>query len=316
MSPNAAASVRARLLNQAKAAGEEFELALTRFVAERVLYRLGSSPARERCILKGASLLAVWLDAPHRATRDIDLSVRGTADDDAIEALVREICAVPCPEDGLELDLTALRIEPIRATAEEAGQRVRFGALLGNARIKVQLDVGVGDALALEPEEVVYPTRLSDLPAPRLRAYPRDAIVAEKFEAMVKLDTRNSRMKDFHDLWALAGHFHFDGNVLRRAVVACFEGRGTAWTDEVPAPLTSQFYERPEIEARWRGYLRVGTIIASPPMAFAIIGERIVRFMGPVRQSVLADEEFDSSWPPGGPWQPSPNAPGLGNGDV
>ena len=51
MNSGVAASIKARLLNQAKAHGEEFERTLTRFAAERLLYRLGASPARERCLL-------------------------------------------------------------------------------------------------------------------------------------------------------------------------------------------------------------------------------------------------------------------------
>ena len=106
------------------------------------------------------------------------------------------------------------------------------------ARILVQMDVGFGDALAVQPEEIDVPPILSALPAPHVRAYPRETTVAEKFEAMVQLDLRNSRMKDFHDVWALAGLFAFDGAKLQRAIAACFERRGTPWTDEVPRALT------------------------------------------------------------------------------
>lgn len=248
MSSDIAASVRARLLNEARKSGEEFELTLTRFAAERLLFRLGALPVRERCTLKGASLLTVWLPDPYRATRDIDVLASGPTDDAAIRTLIEEICAVACPEDGLRFDLSELVVEPIRAEEEYSGKRARFRTWLGNARIRVQLDFGFGDALATQPEDIEYPTLLASLPAPRLRAYPRETSVAEKFEAMVKLDTRNSRMKDFHDLWALAGAFAFDGARLRDAVAACFERRATPWTAEVPRPLTPVFYRTP---ARW-----------------------------------------------------------------
>jgi hypothetical protein len=128
----------------------------------------------------------------------------------------------------LRFDISDLVVETIRAEDEYSGKRARFRAVLGKARIAVQLDIGVGDAVAIEPEEVTYPTLLPALPAPRLRAYPREQAVAEKFEAMVKLDTLNSRMKDFHDVWALATAFAFDGARLQRAVTACFERRRTA----------------------------------------------------------------------------------------
>ena len=211
MSPDVAASIRARLLNQAKQSGEEFERTLARFAAERLLYRLGASAVRERCLLKGASLLAVWLPDPYRVTRDVDVLASGPSDDEAIRSLVAEICAVSCPEDGLRFDLSEIIVETIRPEEEYSGKRARFRAWLGQARIRVQLDLGFGDAVTAHPEEIEYPTLLASLPAPRLRAYPRETSVAEKFEAMVNLDTRNSRMKDFHDLFAIAGALHFDG---------------------------------------------------------------------------------------------------------
>ncbi len=205
MTRDIAASVRARLLNQVRGTGEEFELTLTRFASERFLYRLGVSAARDRCLLKGASLLSVWLADPYRATRDVDLLASGAADDGAIRRLVAEVCAVPCPDDGLLFDLSDLTIQTIRPEDEYSGKRARFRALLGSARIAVQVDIGIGDAVAVEPEEIAYPTLLPELPAARLRAYPREQTIAEKFEAMVQLGVRNSRMKDFHDIWALAG---------------------------------------------------------------------------------------------------------------
>lgn len=303
MSPDVAASIKGRLLNQAKAQGEEFERTLARFAAERLLFRLGACPARDRCILKGACLLAMWMPDPYRATRDVDLLASGPTDDDAIRSLIAEICAVACPEDGLRFDLSELVVEAIRAQEEYVGKRARFRAWLGTARIRVQLDLGFGDALAAPPEEIEYPTMLERLPAPRLRAYPREQTVAEKFEAMVKLDTRNSRMKDFHDLWALAGAFAFDGTTLREAVAACFERRVISWTSEVPRALTPAFYQMPEIATRWRNYRQAGAVIVPPPTQFEVVGERIIRFLGPVRESLVAGDGFAQSWPPGGPWR-------------
>ena len=227
----------------------------------------------------------------------------GPTDDGAIRSLVAEICAVPCPEDGLRFDLSQLAVETIQPEEEYAGKRARFRAFLGSARITVQLDLGVGDVIVGEIEEIDFPTMLPALPAPRLRAYPREATVAEKFEAMVRLDTRNSRMKDFHDIWALAGAFAFDGRTLQQAIAACFERRATPWTTEAPRALTAAFYQMSEMETRWRRYLTAGAVLVAPPAQFEIIGERITQFLGPVRRSVVAGESFTSTWGPGGPWR-------------
>ena len=180
-----------RLLALPRAQGEEFERTLVRYTSERLLYRLGMSTVRERCILKGASLLTLWMRDPYRATRDVDVLAFGPTDDAAIRGLLEAICAVPCPEDGLQFDLASLIIEEIRGVEEYTGKRARFFAYLGRARIRVQVDFGFGDALVTGADEVDYPTLVAGVPAPRIRAYPREVSVAEKFEAMVTLDTRN-----------------------------------------------------------------------------------------------------------------------------
>lgn len=300
---DAAASIKAKLLAGARASGEEFERTLVRYADERLLYRLGASDARNSCLVKGASLLTVWTSDPYRATRDVDLLAFGPGDEEAICALVTKICAVACPEDGLQFDLSGLDMTEIRPEEEYAGKRVRFLALLGSARIHVQMDFGFGDAVGVESEEIVYPTILEHLPAPRLRAYPREVSVAEKFEAMIKLDTRNSRMKDFHDLWALSGMFAFKGQSLREAVFRCFERRGTPWTIETPRPLTTAFYEITELADRWNFYRSAASILVPPPERFTVVGEQVISFLGPIRESIVSEEPLEQHWPAGGPWQ-------------
>jgi hypothetical protein len=303
VTPDVAASVRARLLNVARSTGEEFERTLVRFAVERWLYRLGSCSARERFILKGAALLAVWMPNPHRATRDVDLLGTGATDDEAIRRLLAGIAETPCPEDGLVFDLSDLTLGPIREEAEYAGVRALFLARLGNARIRMQVDIGFGDVVTNGPEDVALPVMLAALPSTTLRAYPREQTVAEKFEAMVQLESRNSRMKDFHDLWVLAGAFPFDGVRLRDAVAGCFARRGTPWTGERSGVLTTGFYESSEMRARWSSYVSGGVVQDVPPRDFAAIGERVIAFLGPVRDAIVENASLRAQWTPAGAWK-------------
>ena len=110
MTSNVSASIRARLLNRVRTEGTEFQLFLGRYAYERFLYRLGASGLRDRCILKGASLLALWMEEPYRATRDIDLLAFGENDEEAVRNLMKAICNVSCPEDGLRFDLDTLKV--------------------------------------------------------------------------------------------------------------------------------------------------------------------------------------------------------------
>ena len=303
MTRDVPASVRARLLNKAKEGHEEFELFLVRYSCERFLYRLGASDYRDRCILKGAALLTLWLGDPYRATRDLDFLAREPNDEESVREIVAGVCAVPCPEDGLTFDVDTLDISPIRAEEEHQGYRVVLRALLGQARIRLQIDFGFGDTVTPAPEEIEYPTLLDDLPAPHLQVYPREAAIAEKLDAMVKLGRRNSRMKDFHDVWELSSAFPFEGAVLLQAVNACLGRRATAWTEEMPDALGSTLYGDAEFQARWSAYLRAGSFQTPPPQSFEAIGARIRQFFGPLRNSIMIQEPFDMHWEPGGPWR-------------
>ncbi len=303
MKTNVAASVRARLRNKMHATGLDFQFLLARYACERFLYRLGASPMRDRCILKGASLLAVWMDEPYRATRDVDVLALDGADEPFVRHVVAAICGVPCPEDALTFDLSSMTIRPIRAAQDQPNQRVTLTARLGNARIPLQVDVGFGDIVVPGPEDVQYPTLLDGMAAPTVRAYPRASSVAEKFEAIVQLGQQNSRMKDFHDIWALSETFSFEGAVLREAVRACFAHRGTDWTTPTPLALTSTFYSNARLIRLWRDYRLSTDPHISPADAFEVVGDRILNFLAPIRESVLAAAPFATHWPPSGPWR-------------
>lgn len=302
MSRNVSASVRARLSNRAKANGEDFQLVLVRYACERFLYRLGESAASEHCVLKGGSLIAVWLEEPYRATRDIDMLATGGADESAVRGLVESVCDVPCQEDGLTFDTSSLRIAPIREVQAYPGHQARLNAHLDNVRIPLRVDFGFGDAVPKEPGLAQLRTLLPGLPAPSLRIYPRSATVAEKFEAMAQLGRRNTRMKDFHDIWALSEAFDFGGAELQQALRECFARRQTAWTSEPPAVLTTAFYATAEAQDLWAAYCAKEPIIP-PPAPFATIGDRIRVFLGPVRESIVGNERFAWHWIAAGPWR-------------
>jgi predicted nucleotidyltransferase component of viral defense system len=240
---NMGASVRDRLRSLATERGQPLELLLTRYVLERLLYRLSTTKHRERFVLKGAMLLAIWFDDPLRPTRDLDLLGFGDPDPEAMLDIFREICAVKLP-DGVEFDVAGLAIDRIREETEYGGLRIRTSATIGGAKVRVVIDIGFGDAVEPGIVDGELPVLL-DLPAPRVRAYPREAVVAEKFQAMVMLGRANSRMKDLYDVWVLARSYEFKGDNLARAIAATFAARKTAIPAEPPDALTRAFGDDP-----------------------------------------------------------------------
>lgn len=270
MSGGLAASIHARLLNRAKASGEDFNLVLSRFATERFLYRLSVLPARETYWLKGALLFDLWFDVPHRPTRDADFLGFGPADAATLAATVRAVCAVEAT-DAMVFDAASIAVEEIREEARYGGLRVRLVGRLGHARCTVQLDIGFGDAVTPGPEEAVLPTLLDDLPPPRLRVYPRATVVAEKLEAIVGLGMANSRMKDYFDLRALAHEGAMDTSLLAQAIAATFARRGTALPTEIPLGLSDEFAADPTKRAQWRAFLNRNRLTA--PELSAVVTE-------------------------------------------
>jgi hypothetical protein len=219
-----------------------------------------------------------------------------------IARLVASICSIPCPEDGVIFELESLRVEAIREQAEYFGQRAIFNAGLAQARIRLQVDIGFGDAV--EPIEEDYPVLLPSLPAPRLYAYQMEYVVAEKFEAMLTLGRRNSRMKDFHDIWALSRRFGFGMAKLASAVAACLVRRRIVLGATAPEVLGPEFYEDVALGKRWIDYRASGILRGTPPpAAFQGIGSAILDFLAPVREAIMSDNVQTKNWPPGGPWR-------------
>jgi hypothetical protein len=295
-----AQSVQVRLVRHAKKLGIDPNLVLARYASERLLYRLAQSRHAERFVLKGALLMLVWLGETIRPTRDVDLLGFGDLATDTLAVTFAEVCAVPAEPDGLSFDTSSIRVTPIRAEDAYGGQRVTLLAHLGPARLRVQVDVGIGDAVAPEPEWLEYPSLL-DLPRPRLRAYCPETAIAEKTHAMVVLGSKNSRMRDFFDIYALSMRAPFDGERLSRAMRATFERRQTDVPAEAPIAFSAQFAEVEGKAPQWASFVRRSRSTAAPTDLVAVI-HGVAAFVGPVLAAVGLGERFEGRWPPGGPW--------------
>lgn len=195
-----------------------------------------------------------------------------------------------------------LRSEPIRDATGYGGLRIAFEAWLGEVRVRMQLDVGFGNAIEPGAVEADYPVLL-DAPAPRIRAYPPEAVVAEKLHAMVLLAERNSRMKDFYDVYVLATRFAFDGERLARAIAATFRRRDTEIGGDPPVALQATFYASADRARQWQAYLRRNALPGAPT-DLNVVGDLLVRFLLAPWTALAAQEPFSDRWPPEGPWTP------------
>ena len=296
---NVAASVHHRLLARAHASGADPSDTFLRYALERFLYRLAVSPHVSAFMLKGATLFAVWEEDPHRATRDIDLLGFGEDSAERLRDVFADVCRVSAPDDGMAYDPASVAVSDIRKGQAYQGKRVRLAARLGTARYTVQIDIGFGDALGAWDTEITMPTLL-DFPAPRLRAYSVEAVVAEKLHAMAQHGMLNSRMKDIYDVQALAARLAFAGESLAEAVRLTFERRGRPIAVQLPAPLTTAFAADTVMLQRWAGFLRRNRLEA---VELTVAVDRLRAFLLEPWEALARGEAFSEQWPPGGPWQ-------------
>ena len=258
-----AASVRARLLNMAKAEQSDFNGVLVRYALERLLYRLSQSAHANSFLLKGAMLFTLWYDMPHRPTRDVDLLGFGPSDQASITQTFKDIASRGV-EDGISFDPESVTVEEIRKGAGYAGARVLITAELAGARVKTQIDIGFGDVVTPEPVQAVYPVLLADFPAPTLQTYPVYTVIAEKLHAITLLGMTNSRLKDYLDLSVLLERETLDADVLAQAIAATFKRRGMAVPTSLPIGLSDEFANDASRQALWRAFLKKNQLVAPP----------------------------------------------------
>ncbi|MBU0716674.1 MAG: nucleotidyl transferase AbiEii/AbiGii toxin family protein [Planctomycetes bacterium] len=247
---NTAASVRHRLLNLSQARGADYNALLTQYAIERFLYRLSKSKLADRFVLKGAMLFRVWAADLHRPTKDLDLLGFGDSSPEAVADAVRQIISTAVADDGLRFDPASVTAREIREEQEYGGIRTKFVAMLGNARIPMQVDVGFGDSIIPKPKVEAFPTLL-DQDVPKVRMYPVETVIAEKLEAIVKLGMANSRMRDFYDLLVILRRYDPDSYVLAEAIAATFRRRRTRVPEGAPTGLSDEFARDPLAQRRW-----------------------------------------------------------------
>lgn len=291
---NVGASVRARLLQRSRDERTDFQILLTRYALERLLYRLSLSGHRNRFILKGAMLFVTWVEAPFRPTRDLDLLGYGENTPEAIDSAFRVVLVQPVDDDGVIFDVDGIEVAPIREDVEYGGVRVRTQATIAGARIPIQVDVGFGDVVTPGPVEIEYPALL-DAPAPRLRAYPIETVVAEKFHALAIRGIVNSRLKDYYDLWLIAETFELERAPLVRAVRQTFLRRETPLPQERPIGLSEAYAEA--WAGQWRAFLTRERMATAPEQLVTVIAG-LEQFLLPL----IKDVGGDWRWKPREGW--------------
>lgn len=291
---NVVASVKARLLNYAKKEGITFNRILVYYFQERFLYRVSISEYKNKLILKGGSLLLTLDINKGRPTRDIDFLARYESLDHATaERIIREIAEISV-DDGIIFDPASVKCSNIREGGTVNALRLRFNANLGTALGAMQVDISYRDSVIPDPILFQYPTLL-DLPAPQLKAYCWETVIAEKFEAMTKLHFLNSRLKDFYDILYLARMQRFEGKRIQESIAGTFKKRNLSF-NETPTVFTEKFINDATKQVQWVAFLRKTGLIAENN--FATVASLLSEFLSPVVTMIAGREPFTKVWDP------------------
>lgn len=291
---NVTASILAQLKNQAEIIERPFAEILQYYAMEKFLYRLSKTKYASKFILKGGLLLYVWGIPLRRPTRDIDLRGYVTNNSKSLLEIFSDVAKVSAPEDGIIFDADSIVIEETQIDADYQGIRVKLTALLANSRIPVQIDIGFSDELASKAEPVEYPSILSDLKQIHMKGYPKEAVVAEKFHAMVRHAELNSRMKDYYDLWLISETFEFDLQSLQKAIETTFKKRDTELPIERPAALTIEFSS--VNQNRWNNFLEKLNLENNKSDDFEKVIGKIWVFLQTPLQSSIEKSKINGKW--------------------
>ena len=245
-------------------------------------------------------LFELWTEQTHRPTRDADFLSKGDNSPERFQKIFQEICNVAVEDDGIVFDPHSVKAEQIKENEDYQGVRVTFVGYLESTRLPIQIDIGFGDAISPEPIQAAVPTLIEN-PAPVLLTYPRETVIAEKFEALVKLGIANTRMKDFHDLKTLSELFSFERKFLSEAIRLTFEHRKTPLPGtDLPTALTEAFYPDPTKQKQWDAFVAKNKLYISP-ITLEEVMAGIKRFVMPVLSPV--EDSNEVYWTPGGLWQ-------------
>lgn len=273
-----AKSVSQRVANRGHELRLSREDAFTAYAMDRLLYRLGRSRYAKKLCLKGGVLVANFLDAPHRFTRDVDLLCkRAPAEPDVLRQMFRQIVAVDV-DDGIVFEPDGVRAQSARREFDGYdGVTVWIRAQVGQSEVDLKVDVGFGDAVVPDARRIVLKPFLLEVPPPQVYAYSMGPVLAEKIETLLsKFPAIEHRLKDILDVVTLS-----DIPLVREDLLlsmrATFERRGTRPDVEVLDDMRKELKGR-KWEASWAAMCKEKAVADDMTLQGAVDGfDRFVR---------------------------------------
>lgn len=286
-----ASSVLAKLKNKAKASGISYQRCLQLFFQEEFLRRLAASKYAENFVLKGGLFIYTLTNFESRATVDVDFLMRGLSNDLArMDEIIAEILAVPTGNDFVTFKTS--KAEPIALQRKYHGVSMQITGYIKNVRVPFNVDIGVGDVIIPHPERRSIQTQLDGYEKPEILTYSLESTIAEKFDAILQRFELTGRMKDFYDIYYLSRTFDFDGLKLQTAIQETLQNRGTAYEKESFNRVIA-LADDEDMQTKWRFFLKT---LGNPEISFQNIMMGIQRFLAPVWEAILKQDELLAVW--------------------
>jgi predicted nucleotidyltransferase component of viral defense system len=275
---NIASSVRARLINIANESKRDYNALLRLYFQERFLYRLSISSYKNKLILKGALLLMMNDISKFRPTKDIDFLGKAVSNEmEECKDIIEEIASIEA-DDGVKFITNNISAERIKEGADYEGVRVHLPYKMDTIKGYFSIDIGFGDKIVDGPFEMEYPVLL-DFPAPHIIVYSLESVIAEKFEAIVKLNFLTSRMKDFYDILFIANRTEFNKDILREALLVTFRNRETNIEDR-NIIYNQSFKSNSQKQIQWTSFLTRNKLTSENN--FSVVIYKINLFIEPI----------------------------------
>ena len=286
-----AASILARLKNQAKETGLSYQMCLQLFCQEEFLRRLSLSQYNSNFVLKGGLFIYTLTEFQSRATQDIDFLMRQLSNDiEKVKGIIEEISQMPTANDYVIIKI--LNAETITPDKEYQGVSVKFVGRIKQVKIPFSIDIGMNDVIVPKAVKRCIKTRLADFEEPEVYTYSLESTIAEKFDAILKRMEATSRMKDFFDIYYLSSMFDFDGRKLQEAIWQTLQHRGTAYESNSFDRIAA-FGDNTFLSAQWTRF-QPSLQVQLPE--FSSIIYRLKEFLQPVFEASIEEREFFMEW--------------------
>ena len=279
MKTGSSTSIRAVLMNLSRKEGLPFQQVITRYLHERLLYRLSLSEYRQNFILKGGNLLYALEGLHTRPTIDIDMLAKQiVGNKEKLKNIFTNICSIKYDDDCVIFDAFNIEVSDIAKEKKYSGVRLLINVQLDTIKQTIQIDIGFGDIITPAPFSLLYPTLLAGLNPPDIMVYTKETVIAEKFHAMIALGTFNSRMKDFYDVYNLLKNNDIVDMNLKEAVFQTFSQRNTILAANHPL-FSEDFTKNPNRIFQWKHFLKK---IKAKDLEFPVIVKNILERMQPI----------------------------------